>query len=187
MTESEADATGLGNEGGSSRPRLAFAHLNLRRNPFGEPERSERGGLAIVDERTLANWIRRLCEPGFALQFIGENGRGKSTHLLALHRRFPSAPIVFVGEGEKHRLPSGAPFFLDEAQRVGRRRLARLFRRGGSVALGSHANHFTELAAAGLDVVTVYPAADLEPAKLARILERRIRRAQRSPRDSLRS
>ncbi len=163
------------------RAGLAFSHLNLRRNPFGEPERSERGGLAIVDAGARVKWVRRLREPGFALQFIGEAGRGKSTHLLSLHRHFPDSPFVYVGEGERPRIPRGAPLFLDEAQRVGRRRLARLFRRDSSFVIGSHRDHTGALVAAGLEVVTVHPANELDPAKLSRILERRIAWARRGP------
>jgi hypothetical protein len=154
--------------------------LNLRRNPFGEPERSERAALAVVDDARLAEWLGRLRAPGFALQFVGEAGRGKSTHLLALHRHFPEAPFVYVGERERPRLPAGAPFFLDEAQRVGRLRLRRLFRRGGSIVIGSHRDHTRELHAAGLEVETVFPAAELEPGVLARMLERRIGWARRA-------
>jgi len=161
--------------------QLAYAHLNLRRNPFGEPERCERGALAVVDESEHAGWVRRLRRPGFALQFIGDAGRGKSTHLLSLHRHFPDSPFVYVGEGERPRLPPGTPFFLDEAQRVGRRRLARLFRRAGSLVIGSHDDHAQDLAEAGLDVVTVHPARGLDTDRLSRILHRRIGWARRGP------
>ena len=63
---------------------LPFAHLNLRFNPFGEATPEERAKLAVVD---IERFAQRLCAPGFAVQFIGEHGRGKSTHLLALHAR----------------------------------------------------------------------------------------------------
>ena len=64
------------------RPGLAFAHLNLRRNPFGEPLRAERGELAVADRSMLEEWVERLQRPGFAVQFLGGCGRGKTTHLL---------------------------------------------------------------------------------------------------------
>ncbi len=164
------------------RPGLAFAHLNLRRNPFGEPLRAERGELAVADRSMLEEWVERLHRPGFAVQFLGECGRGKTTHLLALHRHFPTAPFVYVGPGERPRLPRrprGAPFFLDEAQRIPRRRRARLFRRSVSFALGSHEDLGEELRSVGLEVVTVHAAEGMVTVKLEEIFRRRIEWARR--------
>jgi len=65
---------------------LPFAHLNLRRNPFGELDLSQRAALAVVD---VDRFVRRLAQPGYAVQFTGDRGRGKTTHLLAILRHFP--------------------------------------------------------------------------------------------------
>ena len=48
--------------------RLAFSHLNLRVNPFGEPSPADRARLALVDGAELAG--------GEILQFLGDSGRG---------------------------------------------------------------------------------------------------------------
>jgi ABC-type hemin transport system ATPase subunit len=40
-------------------------------------------------------WVERLKQPGFALQLLAPNGRGKTTHLLALAQQLP--------EGTYHR------------------------------------------------------------------------------------
>jgi fumarate reductase flavoprotein subunit len=67
---------------------LPFAHLNLRFNPFGELDLHLRADVAVVD---LADWPKRLAAGRFAIQFLADCGRGKTTHLLALRRHFPDA------------------------------------------------------------------------------------------------
>jgi hypothetical protein len=63
---------------------LPYAHLNLRRNPFGEFSEDERTALALVDIEPI---IERLNNPGYVVQFVGEKGYGKTTHLLAIRSR----------------------------------------------------------------------------------------------------
>ncbi len=162
-------------------PRLAFEHLNLRRNPFGEPERSERGGLADTEPAAVERWVTRLAGPGFALQFLGDSGRGKTTHLLALHRHFPDVPFLYIAEGMRPKLPQGTPLFVDEVQRLGRLRRSRLFRSSRSFAVGTHLDLSAEFRAAGLEVETVVPARALTPDKLKRMFERRVHWARRRP------
>ena len=58
-----------------------FAKLNLLRNPFGELVREERIPAAVVDVAAIEPLLNR---PRVALQFYGDCGRGKTTHLLAL-------------------------------------------------------------------------------------------------------
>src|SRR6185436_10306251 len=107
----------------------------------------------------LEEHLSSLAQPGYALQILGDAGRGKSTFLHALRRNFPESVYLYVGEGERPALPRGHPFLLDEAQRVPRAQRARLFRRPGvSFALGSHEDLAEELRAAGLRVTTVRPA-----------------------------
>ncbi len=115
---------------------LSFAHLNLRRNPFGEPDRRERASLAEVDIGLLAESLRK---PGFVVQLIGEHGVGKTTHLLALHRHFPHAPYVrFRLEEKVGRIPRGHPLFLDETELISPLYRRLLFRRKVSFAIASH-------------------------------------------------
>lgn len=159
-----------------ARPALPFGPLNLRRNPFGELEPSERAALAVVE---VDRFVRRLRQPGYAVQFLGECGRGKTTHLLAITRRFPHAAYVHVGEGERPRIPHGQPLLIDEMQRVPPRRRRRVYRRPVSLALGTHEDLSSELARAGFEVDSVRLPEMLNAGRLQQILNRRIEGARR--------
>jgi hypothetical protein len=71
--------------------QLAYSHLNLRRNPFGEVEFEDIASLAITQ---VEQYVERLRQPKYAVQFLGEQGRGKTTHLYALRDYFPQAPYT---------------------------------------------------------------------------------------------
>ena len=157
---------------------LPFAHLNLRRNPFGEVEPTELAELAVVD---VQRHVRRLSRPGYAVQFLGEQGRGKTTRLVAVRRHFPDAPYVLIGEGERPRIPVGHPLFVDEIQRFSSWRRRRLFRRPVSLALGTHEDVSAELARAGFDVETVEVGGSADAGRLCEIAGRRIEAARRGP------
>ncbi|NQU22809.1 MAG: hypothetical protein HQ567_16140 [Candidatus Nealsonbacteria bacterium] len=157
---------------------LPFAHLNLRRNPFGELEPAEQAELAVVD---VQRHVERLRRPGYAVQFLGDRGRGKTTHLLAIRRHFPDAPYVHIGEGQRPRIPKGHPLFVDEIQRFSPWRRRRLFRRPVSLALGTHEDLQAELAASGFDVETVWAGAMLDADRLCQMAARRIESARRAP------
>jgi hypothetical protein len=156
---------------------LPFAHLNLRFNPFGELDLHLRADVAVVD---LADWPKRLAAGRFAIQFLADCGRGKTTHLLALRRHFPDAAYVHVPEGV-HRpdLPQSDPLFVDELQRVTRKLRSDLFRRGTGLAIGSHMDHRRQLERAGYEVITIRPDAYLTPHRLDSILSQRIVAARR--------
>ncbi|MEL6898457.1 MAG: hypothetical protein AAFP90_20360, partial [Planctomycetota bacterium] len=62
-----------------------FAHLNLRRNPFGEITHEERGLLAIVDPVPLLQFLADDQTTPVAIQIIADCGRGKSSTIHALH------------------------------------------------------------------------------------------------------
>jgi hypothetical protein len=160
-------------------PGLAFQALNLCRNPFGELEAHDRAALAVV-EPALLERARELRRGGQALLFLGDCGRGKSTHLHALHALHPSAPLTYVGPGERPRIPAAPVVFLDEVQRLSSRRRARLFRRRASFVLGSHQDHGAELERAGLRVTTVR-VGGVDAHRLEHILARRIEAARRAP------
>lgn len=158
--------------------QLAFSHLNLRRNPFGEVPADERGKLAVVDVERFA---ARLAEPGFAVQFVGECGRGKSTHLRALREHFPQAPFVRVAERPRgFRMPKAPVVFVDEAQFLSRRQRRRAFRDDASYAVGSHEDLGRVFERAGLGWETV-AVGGADTARVARIVERRIEWARRGP------
>lgn len=112
---------------------LPFAHLNLRKNPFGELLPHERGVLAVVEIPTII--------PGEVLQYVGRSGRGKSTHLRGLAHHFSQARYEYLAKGQ-HRfvtLPKDCDFLLlDEAQRLYPSELKRLFANFPKLVLGVH-------------------------------------------------
>ena len=151
---------------------LPFAHLNLRWNPFGEPPRGERGGLAVVDLPALL--------PGDPLQVVGPPGRGKTTHLLALAARHPGALYECVPEGaDRHSgtVPDGAVFLLDDAQRVRPRILRSLLARPVALALGTQ----EDLSGAAGRPLRTLRAGGVTPERLGEILRRRVEWARRGP------
>ncbi len=159
-------------------PDLPFVHLNLRRNPFGELQFAERAALAVVE---VDRFVDRLKRPGYAVQFLGQKGRGKTTHLLAIMRHFPRAVYVHIGENQRPPIPPGQPLLIDEIQRLPRRRRRRIFRRGVSLAMGTHQDVSRELIRAGFEVDSVEPAAMLNPRRLHEMLSRRIESSRRGP------
>lgn len=162
-----------------AEPRLPFAHLNLRRNPFGELPAEVRAELAVVDPALLA-YLPRLARPGFVLQIRGERGHGKTTCLLALRRHVPAAPYLHLAEGAPAPdLPAVPLLLLDEAQRLPSRRQARLFDSARSFVLSTHADHGAGLARAGLSHATLW-LESLTPARLQSIVARRIEWARRA-------
>jgi hypothetical protein len=149
-----------------------FAYLGLWRNPFGELSPAERAELAIVD---VAPLVEFLTSARSAVQFVGDCGYGKTTHLLALQTCFPRSQLVYYPEtGRRPPLPQGTPLLVDEAQRMGWKRKRQLLKSTGSVALGTHRDLAPELRRAGFDVWTIDVAEPKEPAGLVQILRRRI-------------
>ena len=160
-------------------PGLAYAHLNLVRNPFGEIPLSQRGAVAVVD---VEAYLQPLAEERIAVQVLGDKGHGKTTHLLALRENFRDAPYLHVAEGERPTsFPEGEPLFLDELQRVPREARRALFRSSRALVLGTHRDFEGELRRAGLRVETLRPGGLLSRARLGRILERRFEWARRGP------
>jgi hypothetical protein len=143
---------------------FAFEKLNLTRNPFGEPTREERMELALVQDQDHAQWVQWLQKPNRAIQFMGDQGRGKSTHLFALLRSFPGAPFTYLAEGVRFvRIPRFPVVFVDEVQR-----LHPLWR------------FFLELHGAHIEVLT-REVSVMSLAKLAAILTTRIEWARQGP------
>jgi hypothetical protein len=149
-----------------------YSRYNLRRNPFGELTREERAELAVVDAE---HWLSFVNSRQAALQFVGECGHGKTTHLLALGRLLPTSVYIYLPEiGPLPPIPAHRPLLLDEAQRLDRRRCREVFRVGGPLILGTHQDLGSVLAQAGLAVTTVDVAASQTPEQLMLLLNRRI-------------
>jgi hypothetical protein len=157
---------------GVTTPRSPYQRWNLLRNPFGELTSDERAELAVVD---VAMHLAELRQGRTALQFLGDQGRGKTTHLLALGRSLPGAEYVYLPEdGPRPRIPSTRPLLLDEAQRLGRWQRRRVFAVPGALVIGSHEDHTLELERAGYRVVTHHVAESASDERLREMLNRRI-------------
>jgi len=157
-------------------PTLPFAHLNLRRNPFGEFSVAERMALADVD---VAEFDTFLGDPSSVLQFVGEKGYGKTTHLLALHARWEGSGYVHIPEGEQARVPQGNPLLIDEAQRLTWRQQRSVFQARIPLVLGTHYDFCESLRRAGRQVRTVAVERTMSPERLTRILNSRIHSVRR--------
>ena len=157
--------------------QLPFAHLNLRWNPFGQASVEETPALAVVQ---VDQYVERLKSQAFALQFMGDCGRGKTTHLLALHAYFPQAPYLHFAEGAPiPEIPEAPLLFLDETQRLPRFLRRQVFSRPASFVIGTHQDHSDEFKKAGKEFQAVY-LKGLAAGQLDRIIRRRIEWARRS-------
>lgn len=156
--------------------RLPFAHLNLRRNPFGELIVDDWAALARVDVDALAVCLQN---PRTVIQFVGEKGFGKTTHLLALSKRFPESTYVHLPEGQRTRIPAGAPLLIDEAQRMTPWQRYRVFRSSVALALGTHQDFTSALRRAGRKVQTVEVCHGTDAVRLHAIVTARIEWARR--------
>ena len=156
---------------------LPFARLNLIRNPFGELTPAERAEAAVID---FSRWRQLLqqSEP-VAIQFVGECGRGKSTHLHALKHKLSESAYVYLPEdGPLPKIPIGSPLLIDEAQRLGWRRRREAFGRGVHLVLGTHVDLSKPLRRAGYDVQTYEVSQQVSAEHLQRIFQRRIELAR---------
>ena len=151
------------------------------RNPFGEPLPGERAALAVVDVEPLVTFLtREACY----IEFTGEQGRGKTTRLHALHERLDDASFIRIPEDPKEArrvdLPRAAILLVDDAQFLNSRQRKALFRRASSVATATHDSLVSEARAAGFDVREI-EVRGLDRSTLRAILERRIEWARRDP------
>jgi hypothetical protein len=168
----------------SPEPGLPFEHLNLRFNPFGERPLEERGQLAVPPD--YFDDLPDLTRPGFALQVLGDKGRGKTTHLLALRERYPRSQYLHIPEEGLQAWPPSlgpSPFFIDEAQRLTWLQRRDLFRPQRSLVIGSHADHAKQLRRAGFTVQTRQAFEELSPERLHAMIQKRIESARRADGD----
>jgi len=156
--------------------RLAYSHLNLRWNPFGEIGIEDISQLAIVQ---VEQFVDRLQHPGFALQYLGDAGRGKTTHILALHSYFPQEPYIHFLENEKiPEIPLAPLLFLDETQRLPSSLRKRIFSREASFVIGTHIDHSSEYKRTGLEYKSIH-LKGITIDRLEMIIQRRIEWARR--------
>ena len=160
--------------------QLPFQHLNLRVNPFGEWSPDELRELVVTD---VEGFVAKLKEDKkYAVQFLGEKGRGKTTHLLAILRHFPDSPYVHLPEdGPLPAIPEGNFLFIDEIQRLPRRKRRRLFRTARKLVIGSHEDVADELRVADFDVDTIHVHETMDADRLWTLLNARVEKARRGP------
>ena len=166
------------NLAGEVGPPLPYARLNLRRNPFGDLNLAERAELAIVN---VASIVARLDNPRYAVQFVGEKGFGKTTHLLAILRQLPQATYYHIPEGTRPPVPQGSPLMIDESQRLTHWQRWSVFRRRTALVLGTHQDHRRALQRVGRSVETIHVADRMNTDRLTTLLNARIRCCQRGP------
>lgn len=149
---------------------LAFEHLNLRFNPFGELDRELRARAAVLEPLSVRE--------GEVIQVLGAAGRGKTTHLLAWHHASPHSAYEYVPEGSSRVLTSPLPglLFLDEAQRLTPSERARLFDTVPRLVIASH----EDLSRRTRRPVRTVHLAGLSRERLARILSARVEISRRS-------
>ncbi|NRB37964.1 MAG: hypothetical protein HRU20_05780 [Pseudomonadales bacterium] len=156
-------------------PELSYAALNLRFNPFGELDMDERQHLACVNIEGL---IVRLQEKKVVIQFIADHGRGKTTHLLALHRHFKQLVYIKLFPDEKAVIPKDNVLFVDSIENLKFWRRMRLYRQCQQLAVTTHRDLSREMRWAGLNVVSVnVSVTSIE--QLERIFSQRIEYARR--------
>jgi hypothetical protein len=161
--------------------KRAFAHLNLTRNPFGEPRPSERADLAVVD---VDEHVERLRAGGCYIEFTGRQGRGKTTRLHAIGDRIADAAFIRVPEPPEHarktKLPRASVVLVDDAQFLNARQRRTLFERADAVAAATHDSLAAEAESADFEVREV-EIAGLERRRLREIVDKRIQWARRGP------
>ncbi|WP_182865483.1 hypothetical protein [Stieleria mannarensis] len=172
------------------RPQSRWPGANWFRNPFGELTRSERAELAVVsiDEIVAAIGHRSdadgkiVFQARCAYQLIGECGRGKTTRMLALHKRFPSASYVYLPEDQPcPSIPTGDPLLIDEAQRLPWRIRRKVLASGVPLVVATHNDLSGPLRRAGYTVTTERIGLSLSVTQLTEILNRRITASRRDP------
>ena len=159
--------------------KLAFEHLNLWRNPFGELPPEEWRQLAVVD---VERFLERLARPGQVVEFLGLSGRGKTTHLRALWGHFPQAPFLSVAEEAEDLLfrPDSELLFIDEAQFLTRSQQRALFQSHRSYVVGTHRRLKRTYRRAGLAFETM-EVGGIDPDALDEMIRRRIEASRRRP------
>lgn len=157
---------------------LPYQHLNLRKNPFGDFSEDERTTLAVVE---IDDVLRLLQSPRAVVQYVGEKGYGKTTHLLAIRSCTPGSRYVHIPEGERVKLPTGDPILIDEAQRLTLWQRRQLFRGTVPLVLGTHRNFEAALRRVGRSVTTIHVQDSTSANRLHTLLNARIEWVRRGP------
>jgi hypothetical protein len=117
------------------------------------------------------------------LQFLGSSGCGKTTRLRALQERFPDSPLVEwcpVRGWPPFPTSWGGPLFVDDAQELSGKLLARVLR-FRSVAVATQKSLGKPFRIAGFNVRTVRVEGLMSLSGLQEVVEKRLEWARRSP------
>ena len=95
--------------------RLSFSHLNLKFNPFGELNVQQRKQVCVVDIDSIKDGLKK---DGIAIQFLADHGRGKTTHLLSLHKFYPEAEYIKILVGKKPVFTQQSCRFVDSFENL---------------------------------------------------------------------
>ncbi len=164
----------------ASSPGLAFAHLNLRWNPFRDLTRDEWIDLADADCAGILNHLSgHDARP--VVQLLGKKGAGKTSHLLAILRHRPEAAYVHIPEGQRREIPEARLILIDEAQRLTRRQKRHLFRSDTPLVLGTHTDFSARLTRCGRSVLSVHVHRQMTVERLHRLINARIAWSRRGP------
>ncbi|MEM6469700.1 MAG: hypothetical protein AAF802_09020 [Planctomycetota bacterium] len=167
-------------------PNVRWPGANLFRNPFGELSRDERSKLACVDIRPIIRFLRNAgrYRRKVAFQLIGECGRGKTTHLLALTEALDDTFYVYLPEdGPCPAIADASLLLIDEAQRLPRSVRAAVLQSGRPLVLATHRDLRFSLRSWGYELETLQIGLSLCPRSLAELLNRRIVASRRSDSD----
>ncbi len=155
-----------------------YAAHGFWRNPFGELSVEERTALAVVDSAPLLDYLtsQSAADRYPALQFIGDCGFGKTTHLLVLESLLPGSRRVYFPEhGRRPRLPvDSRVLIVDEAQRMGWRRRRQMLRHRGPLVLSTHEDLSNHLQRNGFALWTIDVGQPKPSSVVAEVLNRRI-------------
>ena len=140
--------------------------------------RDERVPLARVEIQEALN---HLEQPRACVQFVGDRGQGKTTHLLALASRFPGSAYVHIPEHERCRIPKlGDPLLIDEAQRLTIYQRWQVLRSSRRLILGTHEDFARVLSHARRPVLTLAADRLTDAGRLCKIFNARIEAARRA-------
>ncbi len=150
-----------------------YHRWNLTRNPFGELTRAERSELAIVPQ--MSEWSSLMADSRTAIEFVGDCGFGKTTHLLAFQSVLPDISYVYYPpRGYRPALPQSRPLLIDEAQRMGYFRRRQMLRGPGPLVIGTHRSLARSLRSQGFRVTSVDVSRPKQAWEIQQILNRRI-------------
>jgi len=155
---------------------LPYANINLRFNPFGELNPDERQLLACVDVSGLAQY---LSAPRTAVQFLADHGRGKTTHLLALHKQCTMFPYIKLHQGDRPSFDRSSGYFIDSIENLSLFKRLTLYRRFDHLAVTTHRDLSIEMKLLGLRVKTIEVSVT-QVDVLQKIFQQRVEYARRS-------